>query len=212
MNIQISFISRKSSLCVATTQTQCSVSLGVLKLRKTYFNHVVYYLFWQLGVLSNIVFIQHNEAFFAPAELCLYKPSDIVFLTLCVSCAALPWLSGRKTVSACQREVSLVLSISCGVDKKTDGTGEVRGPCYGWQVCLFGLSLISCFPPLQVLADSAYSVTWKWPRRDGSRPLFTRESTLPDPLSTQANSKHMGQVRPYYPPLTRITIDQFVLA
>lgn len=62
-----------------------------------------------------------------------------------ISCAALPWLSGRKTVSACQREVSLVLSISSGEDKKTDGTGEVRGPCYGWQVCLFGLSLISRF-------------------------------------------------------------------
>lgn len=46
-------------------------------------------------------------------------------------------------------EVSLVLSISSGGDKKTDGTGEVRGPCYGWQVCLFGLSLISCFPPAQ---------------------------------------------------------------
>lgn len=64
-----------------------------------------------------------------------------------ITCAALLWLSGRKTVSACQREVSLVLGISSGVDKKTDGTGEVRGPCYGWQVCLFGLSLISCFPP-----------------------------------------------------------------
>lgn len=116
-----------------------------------------------------------------------------------ISCATLLWLSGRKTASACQREVSLVLSISSGVDKKTDGTGEVRGPCYGWQVCLFGLSLISCFPPSMAHNDSAYSLTWKWPCRDGSRPLFTRESTLPAPLTTQTNSKHMGQVWAYCP-------------
>lgn len=52
------------------------------------------------------------------ASLCLYKSYNAVFLTVCISCATLLWLSGRKTASACQREVSLVLSISSGVDKK----------------------------------------------------------------------------------------------
>lgn len=101
------------------------------------------------------------------------------------------WLSGGKTASACQREVSLVLSISSGVDKKTDGTGEVRGPCYGWQVCLFGLSLISCFPPSTPCTDSAFSLTWKWPRRGGSRPLFTESQHQPlhSPLRSTQNTR-----------------------
>ena len=82
--------------------------------------------------------------------------------TILSPCAPLPWLSGMKTVSACLREVSLVLSISSGVDKKTDGTGKVRGPCYGWQVCLFGLSLISCFPPPR----PATTLPIAWPGSD----------------------------------------------
>lgn len=98
-------------------------------------------------------------------------------------------LSGRKAVGACQREVSLVLSISSSVDKKTDGTVEVKGPCYGWRVCLFGLSLISCFPPSTACTDSAYSLTWKWPRWDGSRPLFTRR------VNTNRPARHSGQLK-----------------
>lgn len=141
-----------------------------------------------------LIIFQHNAELLTclPAELCIYSPQDIFFRAMRISGAAPPYQS------ACQREVSLVPGISGGVDKKTDGTGEVRGPCYGWQVCLFGLSLISCFPPSTPLSDSAYSLTWKWPRRDGSRPLFTGESTLPSPLTTQPNSKHMGQVWAYY--------------
>lgn len=160
----------------------------------------MYCVFLYLRVLNTMFIISDNEKLLALLH-------DIIFLTVCISCAVLLWLSGKKTGSACRREVSLVLSISSRVDKKTDGTGEVRGPCYGWQVCLFGLSLISCFPPSMPLADSAYSLTWKWPRRDGSRPLFTRESTPPAPLTTQSNSKHMGQVWAYYPSLTGTTID-----
>lgn len=97
-----------------------------------------------------LIIFQHNAELLTclPAELCIYSPQDIVFRAMRISGAVLPYQSGRKTASACQKEVSLVPGISGGVDKKTDGTGEVRGPCYGWQVCLFGLSLISCFPPL----------------------------------------------------------------
>lgn len=61
--------------------------------------------------------------------------------------AAVLRVSVSKPVSGFYREVSLVLSISSGEDKKTDGTGQVRGPCCGWQVCLFGLSQISCSSP-----------------------------------------------------------------
>lgn len=61
--------------------------------------------------------------------------------------AAVLTVSVSKPVSGFYREVSLVLSISSGEDKKTDGTGQVRGPCCGWQVCLFGLSQISCSSP-----------------------------------------------------------------
>lgn len=48
-------------------------------------------------------------------------------------------------------------------------------------------------------ADSAYSLTWKWPRRDGSRPLFTKKVNTNCPTHHSSNSKHMGQVWAYYP-------------
>lgn len=95
--------------------------------------------------------------------------------------------------------MSLVLSISSRVDKKTDGTREVRGLCYGWQVCLFGLSLISCFPP----PHPELTLPTVWPGSDHAEMdqghFSPRKSTLTAPLTTQANSKHMGQVWAYYP-------------
>lgn len=80
-----------------------------------------------------LLIFQHNAELLTcpPAELCIYSPQDIVFRAMRIPGAAPPYQTGRKTASACQREVSLVPGISGGVDKKTDGTGEVRGPCYG---------------------------------------------------------------------------------
>lgn len=144
---------------------------------------------------NNVFLISFKNGFF-----CQHNSVPKCYMILYSSPSAyLLQLSGRKTVGACQREVSLVLSISSGVDKKTDGTAEVRGPCYSWRVCLFGLSLISCFPLSSRCADSAYSLTWKWPRQDGSRPLFSRRVNINCPARYSEQLKTHGASEGFWP-------------
>lgn len=130
--------------------------------------------------------ILDNEKLF-----CHHHSSACTSHAISSSRAPLPWLSVRKTVSACLREVSLVLSISSGVDKKTDGTGEVRGPCYGWQVCLFGLSLISCFSPL--LAPQRLCL---WPDLEVTKQRWIK-ATFHQRVNTTRPTHHSGQLKTY---------------
>lgn len=165
-------------------QNSVSLYVKISKYRKSCFSHVC---------ILKILKAEATHLSFQITSLSVV--STVLSLQAIRYCTPAPsayrlWLSGGKTASACHREVSLVLSISSGVDKKTDGTGEVRGPCYGWQVCLFGLSLISCFPPLHTLHWLCLQPDLEVTTQRWIKATFHRESTPTAPLTTQVNSKH----------------------
>lgn len=90
----------------------------------------------------------------------------------------------RKQAFVCWGKVALVLSISSRGEKNRWDKGGQRALQWLTALFIWPVSDILLFP----CKGPAFGLTWKWPGRDGSRPLFTSESTPAAPLRETQNT------------------------